>query len=227
MRLGLGTGSTVAFLLEALAERRRAGLRFTSVATSVRTEVEARRLGIPVSSLDECPELDLAIDGADEVDDGLDCLKGLGGACLREKVVAAASRRFVLIADESKLVSRLGERAPVVVEALPFAVAPLLRSLADLNPVLRRAQISVVVASAAAAAPVLERLQGTLPPPWVTDNGNHLLELRTGPIPDPAGLAARLDAMPGVVGHGLFLGMAAAAYVATAKGLKRLERPRA
>ncbi len=163
MRLGLGTGSTVSHLLDVLGERVREGLRVTGVPTSARTEAHARRLGIPLATLEETPELDLCIDGADEVDPGLDCLKGLGGACVREKVVAAASGRFVLIVDETKLVRRLGERAPVVVETIPFAVPTVMRALRAHNPVLRAA---LGVAAAASAADAVSRFEsaGAGPP---------------------------------------------------------------
>jgi len=203
MLLGLGTGSTVARLLDVLGARVLKGLRVRGVPTSSRTEEHARRLGIPLATLDEFPSLDLCIDGADEVTPELDCLKGLGGACVREKVVAAASSRFILIVDESKQVDRLGVKAPVVVEAIPFAAPVVLLALQDLAPSVRMAEPGR---------------------PYLTDNGNFLLELRTGPIRDPQTLARRLDAIPGVLDHGLFLGMAATAFVASAGGVRRLDR---
>lgn len=207
MRLGLGTGSTVAHFLELLADRVRTGLAIVGVPTSIRTEVQAARLGIPLTTLEENPELDLCIDGADEVDPRVDCLKGLGGACVREKIVAAASKRFLIMADASKLVARLGEKAPVVVEVLPFAARTVARRLADLNPVLRRGGPEGGGA------------------PYLSDNGNHVLELRTGPIADPSALGARLDGIPGVLDHGLFLGMAQSAFIAEPGGVRRIDRP--
>ena len=235
MRLGLGTGSTVTHLLDALGERVRSGLSIVGVPTSARTEAQARRLGIPLATLDEAPELDLCIDGADEVDSRLDCLKGLGGACVREKVVAAASRRLVLIVDETKLVDRLGTRAPVVVEVIPFALAPVLRALRDLDPFLRRTTRVEMGRSSGETLPRAQKwadsalapaaASGLAPaPPYVTDNGNLLLELRTGPIAQPASLASRLDSTPGVLDHGLFLGMAHSVYVASASGVRRIDR---
>jgi ribose 5-phosphate isomerase A len=202
MLLGLGTGSTVQHFLEALAARVRAGLGIRGVPTSLRTESEATRLGIPLTTLDEAPELDLCIDGADEVDPRLDCLKGLGGALVREKVVAAAARRFILIVDGSKMVPRLGTGAPVLVEVIPFAVSAVAHRLDDLSP--RRRERDGA--------------------PFLSDNGNQVLELTTGPLADPAALASRLNALPGVLDHGLFLDMAHAAYVATSEGVRRYDR---
>jgi len=203
MALGLGTGSTVDHLIEVLAGRVKAGLTLRCVASSLRTEQAARRLGIPLTTLDTDPGLDLCIDGADEVDGRLDCLKGLGGAFVREKVVASASRRFVLIVDETKMVSRLGSHSPVLVEAIPFAAASVARLLQDLQP-----------------RPKMKDGR-----PFVSDNGNPVLELHTGPIADPPSLARRLDATPGILGHGLFLSMAHAAYVAFPGGVRSRERP--
>ena len=203
MLLGLGTGSTVQHFLEVLAPRVRAGLGIRGVPTSLRTEAAATRLGIPLTTLDEAPELDLCVDGADEVDPSLGCLKGLGGALVREKVVASAALGFVLIVDGSKLVPRLGTGAPVLVEVIPFACSAVAHKLEDLSP--RRRENDDV--------------------PFLSDNGNYVLELATGPLEDPAALAARLDVIPGVVDHGLFLGMAHTAYVATSERVRRFDRP--
>ena len=156
MLLGLGTGSTVQHFLEALATRVRAGLGIRGVPTSLRTEAAATRLGIPLTTLDEAPELDLCVDGADEVDPSLGCLKGLGGALVREKVVASAARRFVLIVDGSKLVPRLGTGAPVLVEVIPFASSAVGHKLEDLSP--RRRDNDGV--------------------PFLSDNGNYVLDGR-------------------------------------------------
>ena len=202
MVLGLGTGSTVSHLLEVLARQIREGLRVRGVPSSLRTEADARRLGIPLTTLDEVPSLDLCIDGADEVNARLDCLKGLGGAFVREKVVAGAARRFVLIVDESKMVLRLGTRSPVLVEVIPFGASFVSRRLQDLEPRPRM------------------RDGG----PFISDNGNAVLELHTGPLEDPAALAHRIEATPGVAGHGLFLSMAHAAYVGSPGGVLRIDR---
>lgn len=203
MVLGLGTGSTVSHLLAVLGERVASGLKVTCVPSSTRTETDAHRLGIPLATLVDHPTLDLCIDGADEVDPHLDCLKGLGGAFVREKVVAAASRRFVLIIDESKLVERLGERSPVLVEVLPFAAAFVQHRLKDLSA--RRWLKEDAL--------------------FTSDNGNPVFELPARILGEPRVLAHRLDGIPGVIDHGLFLGMAQAAYVAAEGGVRTLVRP--
>lgn len=203
MVLGLGTGSTVAHVLAALAERVQAGLRVVGIPSSRVTETAAARLGIPLTTLAEHPVLDLTIDGADEVDPALDLIKGGGGALLREKILAAASRRLVIVVDDSKLVPRLGERFALPVEVVPFALPVVGRALADLQPRPRARDGALVI----------------------TDNGNHLLDLRTGPLPDPAALAARLNALPGVVDHGLFLGMTSTLVVGRPGGRVSLHAP--
>jgi ribose 5-phosphate isomerase A len=202
--LGLGTGSTVKHLLDVIAERRAAGdwREVVCVPTSLDTERRAGALGIPLATLAQRPHIDLTIDGADEVDDRLRLIKGLGAALLREKIVAAASRQLVIVADESKRVSRLGTRAPLPVEVDPFGepIQPdWLRAL-GCEPVLRRD---------AAGEPV------------VTDGGNHILDCRFPQgIADPEALEARLAARPGIVECGLFLGMASAAVIAGADGVE-------
>jgi ribose 5-phosphate isomerase A len=207
-RLGLGTGSTASAFLEALAARLRAGeLRdVVGVPTSIRTEELARRLGFPLTTLDDTPELDLTVDGADEVDPRLDLIKGLGGALLREKIVAAASRRFVIVADEGKLVGRLGERSPVPVEILDFGAT---------------ATRQRIVALGADPEP---RLAGG--EPYRTDQGNYILDCRFRSIDDPAGLARELESIPGVLGHGMFLGMTDEVIVGTASGPESRVRDR-
>ena len=197
MAVGLGTGSTASPAVEAIGRLLAEGaLRdVRGVPTSEATAALARRVGVPLTTLDETPELDVAIDGADEIAPGLRLVKGLGGALLREKIVAAAARRFVVVADASKRVERLGERAPVPVEVIPFALEPTRRRLAALGcePVLRT---------------------GPDGGPFTTDEGNRILDCRFGPIADPEAVAAAIRAVPGVVEHGLFLDFAAIAYVA-------------
>ena len=205
MVLGLGTGSTVAFVLAALAERvRNEGLRISGVPTSRRTEERARALGIPLTDLDARPELDLAIDGADEVETGtLALIKGLGGALLREKIVATSARRFVVVVDESKVVERLGTRAPVPVEVVPFARAATARRLERLGG---RAVLRM----------------GPDGAPFVTDNGNLIYDMHTGgPIGDAAALEHAFAAIPGVVESGLFTSGVARAFVGYADGTTR------
>lgn len=201
MALGLGTGSTVYWTIERLGARVRGGLRVRGVPTSRRTEEQARRLGIPLVELDEAGELDLAIDGADEVGPGLALIKGGGGALLREKLVAAAARRFVVVADESKLVERLG-RFPLPVEVVPFGWETTARRVAatGCRPALRRAGAE----------------------PYRTDNGNYVLDCAYGAIAEPARLADELKLLPGVVEHGLFVGMAEAVVLGRADGVEIL-----
>lgn len=207
MRLGLGTGSTTAHFLELLAARLEEGELedVVGVPTSERTASAARALGIPVTSLDRAPELDLAVDGADEVDPALDLIKGLGGALLREKIVAQAARRLVIVVDDSKLVERLGEGGPLPVEVVPFAWE------------VQRAFVRGLGAEA--------DLRADGEGPYVTDNGNYVLDCRfSGGIDDPLGLDRALGARAGIVETGLFLGMAAEVVVGGPEGVRSLRR---
>ena len=207
MRLGLGTGSTAARMLDALGERLASGALedIAGVATSAATAARCRELGIALLTLDEAPELDLVIDGADEIDPRLDLIKGLGGAHLREKVVAAAAREMVVVADETKLVATLGERAPLPVEVIPFALPVAERLLRGLG-----------------WRPELHADDGR---PFVTDEGNRILHCRRDEWADPGALARAVSQVPGVVAHGFFLGFASVAVVATRDGVRILERP--
>jgi ribose 5-phosphate isomerase A len=208
MNLGLGTGSTVRYVLEALAERLRQGsLRdIAGIPTSEATAQQAQALGIPLTTFETCPRLAMTIDGADEVDPDLNLIKGLGGALLREKVVAAASDQLVIVVDQSKRVERLGTKAPLPVEVLQLGWNTNLPRFERLG-----------------AVPALRR--GADGQPYVTDNGNVIVDC-TFPegIPDPAALARELDACPGVMGHGLFLEMATVVFVGTPEGVVRLGR---
>ena len=202
MRVGLGTGSTAYWLVERLGERvREEGLRVRCVPTSRRTEEQARNLGIPLVSLGEAGELDLAVDGADEIGPNLALIKGGGGALLREKLVASAARRFVVIADASKKVSVLG-RFPLPVEVVPFAWELTARRVAAVTKV----------------EPALRLAEGG--GPYVTDNGNYILDCRCGEIPDPARTERELKSLVGVVESGLFVGMADLAVVSTEEGVE-------
>jgi ribose 5-phosphate isomerase A len=206
--IGLGTGSTVRPLLDLLASRLRARtLRgVVAVPSSDETAQRCRALGIPLVTLDEYPELALAIDGADEIDPRLNLIKGQGGALLREKLVARAAKRFVVVADDSKLVRRLGVRAPVAVEVIPFgwtALVPFFESLGA-EPALRREP------------------DGS---PHVTDNANYIVDCRfRRGIGDPRSLERALARRTGVVEDGLFLGLAKVAVVAGARGVRLLRR---
>lgn len=204
MVIGLGTGTTAAFLVQALAERLRNGLRILgAVATSRETAQLASSLGIPLVSLEDYPELDLALDGADEIDPQLNLIKGGGGALLREKVVATAARRFVVISDASKLVQRLCTHFALPVEVVPFAQGPVRRRLQALG-----AQVEL-----------RKRAQEL----FVTDNQNYILDCRfPGGITDARSLQEQIRAIVGVVEHGLFLGMTSQALVAGPNGLMTL-----
>ena len=206
MRVGLGTGSTAFWVVERLGERvRDEGLRVRCVPTSRRTEEQARGLGIPLVTLGEVGELDLAIDGADEIGPRLALVKGGGGALLREKLVASAARRFVVVADASKKVEVLG-RFPLPVEVVPFAwelTARRVAAVAGVEPALRLAEGGGV---------------------YLTDNGNYVLDCRCGEIPDPERMGRELKALTGVVESGLFVGMADLAVVADGGGLELIGR---
>ena len=205
MVLGLGTGSTAAIAIDLLGARVRDGLRVIGVPTSEHTAAQARALGITLGDLADHPTLDLVIDGADEVHTGsLDLIKGLGGALLREKIVAAASRRMTVIVDESKLVPRLGG-VKLPVEVVRFGWQATARHMAE-----------------AGAGGELRR--GADGQPFVTDNGNHILDCALA-IPDPAALDARLARIPGVVETGLFIGIATRVIAGTPNGPRILERP--
>lgn len=208
MRLGLGTGSTTAHALRAIGERIRSeGLRLAGVPTSSAAALLARQHAIPLITLDDAEHLDLAIDGADEVfqarDGRFHLIKGHGAAHARERVVAAVARRFVVLADPSKLVDRLGARMPVPVEVLPMAAAPVERALRDLGgqPLLRMAA----------------RKEG----PVVTDQGFWVIDTRFSDITDPYGLARAIRDIPGVLDHGLFLDMATEVLIGEADGQVR------
>jgi ribose 5-phosphate isomerase A len=207
MRLGLGTGSTATHFVSAVARLVQGGMRLVAVPTSEATRAQAEREGIPLTNLDETPELDLTVDGADEIDDALRLIKGGGGAHLREKIVASASRRMIVIADGSKRVARLG-RFPLPVEVVPFGLEVTRRSLVR---VLRDLGL-----------PEDLRLRQADGKPFVTDGGHLILDAHLERIDDPEALAAALNAIPGVVEHGLFLGLATGAVLATEGGLVEL-----
>jgi ribose 5-phosphate isomerase A len=211
MRLGLGTGSTARHFVELLAERVRAGLEVIAVPTSEATRSDAERLGIPLTTLDETPALDLTVDGADEIAPDLTLIKGGGGALLREKIVAAASDRLLVIADESKWVPTLG-RFPLPVEVVPFGLAATRRA------------IEAAGAAAGVAGPALLRRTSD-GHAFVTDQGHWILDVGLERIPDPRALADRLACIPGVVEHGLFIGLAQIAVLAGSGGVRIVERP--
>lgn len=209
MVVGLGTGSTAAFAVDALARRHRQGLGFIGIPTSERTAARARDAGLPLTSFAAHRQIDLTIDGADEVERGtLNLIKGLGGALLREKIVAAASRHLAIIVDGVKLVDRLGTRAPVPVEVVAFGLEPTQAALEALGASVRLR-----------LSPAGE--------PFVTDSGNRILDCGFGPIADPARLEERIRRVVGVVECGLFISRADPVFVADASGVHRLDSARA
>jgi ribose 5-phosphate isomerase A len=191
--VGLGSGSTAAHFVRCLADRVRQGLEIVGVPTSQATKELAEQLGIPLTTLEAHPEIDIDIDGADEIDPQLNLIKGGGGAFLREKIVASVSRRFVVIGDSAKQVARLG-KFPLPVETIPFAQALIAH------------QVQMLGAKVA----LRRSADGNT---YVTDEGHHILDCTFGEIADAPALAQKLRAIPGVVEHGLFIGMAEVALV--------------
>jgi ribose 5-phosphate isomerase A len=207
MVIGLGTGSTAAFVVEGLALRVAQGLRVVGIPTSERTAAQARRLGISIATFAEHQRLDLTIDGADEVQLGtLDLIKGLGGALLREKIVAAASDRLVIVVDQEKLVEQLGEHTPVPVEVTPFGWQATAVSLARLG-----------------CAP--ERRYTVGEQPYVTDGGNFILDCRFGPLADPRAVEKSIALTVGTVESGLFVERSSMVVVASLTGVEVLTPP--
>jgi ribose 5-phosphate isomerase A len=210
MRLGLGTGSTAKHFVELIGERVRAGLNIVAVPTSEATFADAKRCGIPLTTLDETPQLDLTVDGADEIGPDLSLIKGGGGALLREKIVAAASARMIVIADQSKNVATLGQ-FPLPIEVTSFGLASTQRAL---DKAIRAIQGS---------GPLTLR-RGKDGHAFVTDGGHWILDAALGRIDDPAALAHALLDVPGVMEHGLFIGLAQMAIIGGPDGVKIVER---
>ncbi len=204
--VGLGSGATASYAIRFLGELVRSGLRIRAIPASVRSRDLATRAGIPLTSFEECAEIDVTIDGADEVNPALELIKGGGGALLREKIIASASRNVVIIVDSSKLVPVLG-RFPLPVEVVFFAEPLLVKRIAALGA-------SVVLRKDATGKP------------YVTDEGHHILDCHFGQICNPAELARELDQMPGVVEHGLFLNVADVVLVGEDSGVRELHRSR-
>ena len=203
--VGLGTGSTAYFAIVALGERVKAGLKIVGIPTSVATADLAGKLGIPLTTLDEHPEIDITIDGADEIDPRLNLIKGGGGALLREKVVASVTKKMVVVSDSTKIVRALG-KFPLPVEIIPFARVVVERKIVGLG-----------------ATPKLRlKPDGK---PYITDNGNHILDASFGEIEDPPFVAKSLSETPGVVEHGLFIGFARLALVGRGTSVEEI-RPK-
>ena len=208
MVLGLGSGSTAAEGIRAIGERLRAGelTDVKGVPTSYQSIQEAVKARIPLTTLDEYPELDMGFDGADQLDHGLNAIKGGGGALLREKIVASCCRLYILVADESKLTDMLGRDQPVTLEVHPIAVTPVLRKL-----------------EAMGAEATVRQAVGKLGP-VVTDNGNNLVDALFGAIEDPRALNQRLHSVQGLLETGLFIGYADLAYIGTEDSVYRLDK---
>jgi len=211
MRLGLGTGSTAKHFVELIGERVRAGLDIIAVPTSQATRADAERCGIALTTLDETPELDLTVDGADEIAPDLSLIKGGGGALLGEKIVAAASTRMIVIADRSKWVATLG-RFPLPIEVVPFGLGATLRA------------IEKAVRSIRGPGSLTVR-QGKDGHAFVTDGGHWIVDAALGRIDDPKALANLLSGIPGVMEYGLFIGLAQTAILAGPNGVTIVERP--
>jgi len=201
--VGLGSGSTAAYAIREIGRRvREEGLRVLGVPSSYSAFLLAVKSGIPLTTLNEHPILDLDIDGADQIDRRLNLIKGMGGALTREKIIAASSRKFIVVADETKLTSSLGEGQPIPIEILPFALPLVIDRIRRIGgrPKLR------------------ERKDGS--GPYITDNGNFILDVDFGAVDEPAKLEMRLKGIPGVIETGLFLGMAQEAIIGTKDGIK-------
>ena len=202
--VGLGSGSTATFAIRLLGERVRGGLKIRGIPTSIASRDLAGQLGIPLVTFDEVQEIDVTIDGADEFDPALELIKGGGGAMLREKIVASASRHLVIVTDSPKQVPVLG-KFPLPVEVIGFAEPLVAKKISDLG------------------AKVVRRLDSS-GRPYITDENHHILDCHFGQIADPATLARTLSEMPGIVEHGLFVGMASAVLMATAGEVKEFRR---
>ena len=210
MRIGLGTGSTARHFVDLLGERVRAGLDVEAVPTSEATRAQAAGLGIPLITLDDVAELDLTVDGADEIAPDLTLVKGGGGALLREKIVASASARMIVIADESKWVSVLGH-FPLPIEIAPFGAAAIHRA------------VEAATAEAGCPGPAVLRRSAN-GQPFISDGGHWILDARLQRIADPAALADRLRRVAGVMEHGLFIGLAQTAILSGPDGVRLVER---
>lgn len=205
MVVGLGTGSTVEWTIRKLGERFKDGLKVIGIPTSIRSEMLAKELGIPLGTLLDHPVIDLTIDGADEVDPKLNLIKGLGGALTREKVVAANSKKEIIVVDESKLVELLGTKAPVPVEVIQFAWNTCKTKLESLQ-----------------CEPILRKDKNNPQLSYVTDNDNFILDCKFNGIQSPIELELKLNNIPGVIENGLFLNLTDLVVVASAEGIKIL-----
>ncbi|WP_027544538.1 ribose-5-phosphate isomerase RpiA [Bradyrhizobium sp. WSM2254] len=213
MQLGLGTGSTAKHFVELLGERVAAGLKVIGVPTSEATRLDAERCGVPLTTLDGIDHLDITVDGADEIDPELNLIKGGGGALLREKIVAAASDRMIVIADDTKWVPTLG-RFPLPIEVIPFGLGATRRAI----------ETAFAGCGVSGQMAIRKAKGGEDSHVFVTDGGHWILDAQLGRIVDPPGLAKALSVIPGVVEHGLFIGLASSAVLAGGRGIRVIER---
>jgi len=211
MKLGLGTGSTAKHFVELLGAKVQGGLQVVGVPTSEVTRADAERCGVPLTTLDQVDRLDITVDGADEIDPALDLIKGGGGALLREKIVAAASGRMIVIADDSKMVDTLG-RFPLPIEVIPFGLAATQRAIGQ----------AIAVCGIAGELKLRSGKDGHA---FVTDGGHWIVDAHLGRIPEAPRLAGLLSVIPGVVEHGLFIGIASSVILAGSQGIRIIERP--
>jgi len=205
--VGLGSGSTVAYAFQEIGKRiKNEGLQIYGVPTSYQAHMLATKHKIPTATLDDHPKLDLAIDGADQIDQSLNLIKGMGGALVREKIVAAAAKQFIIVADKSKMTDRLGKNQRLPIEVLPFALGIVMLKMREMKgkPFLREGKDKVG--------------------PVITDNGNFIVEVDFGPIKNPTELEHKLKSIPGVIETGLFIGMADIAYIGTSTTVEMLKR---
>ncbi len=205
MIVGLGTGSTATHFIRELGVRVQAGLRVHGIPTSEESRKLAVEVGIPLTTLREHPIIDVTVDGADEVSDGLDLIKGLGGALVREKVVAHASKKVIIVVDETKLTGRLGVKAPIPIEVVPFALE------------VARGQLILWGGEAK-----LREKEGK---PFLSDNGNYILDWWHGPIDQPWALEKQIKGVTGIVDSGIFANVASQVIAATSSGIRKLQRP--
>lgn len=204
MTIGLGTGSTAAYMIDRLGERlQKENLSITAVSTSWSTTLQCRRLGIPLKEIDEVSKLDMVIDGADEIDSQKNLIKGRGAAHLLEKIVASMTSQYIIIADNTKKVATLGEKMPVPVEVLPKAISIVTAQIEALG-----GKCTIRLGSPGKDGPI------------ISDSGNLIVDAKFTSIPNPQALDAALNAIPGLLGHGLFIGMATRVILATPKGLE-------
>jgi len=205
--VGLGSGSTIAYAFQEIGKRiKNEGLQIYGVPTSYQAFMLATKYGISVTTLDEHPKLDLVIDGADQIDKNLNLIKGMGGALLREKIVATVAKQFIIVADESKMTNSLGKNQRVPIEVLPFAFATVMSKIREMKgkPFLREGTDKVG--------------------PIITDNGNFIIDVDFGSIKNPKELEYKLKSIPGIIETGLFIGMADIAYIGTSTSVEILKR---